>query len=342
MALRPGSGQAPRPGSGQVRAPADKRFRRAHVSPARRRRFWPNDWRTTARTTVLMAIGLYAGYRAVQLVLSAEALTIERITVTGNARLSKGEVVALLDGIRGQHMLATSLEPWRLKLKESPWVADAALRRVLPGRIDVAILERVPIGIGRIGDDLYLVDREGTIIDAYGPNYADLDLPVISGLAAAPRDGGSLVDADRAALAARLLEGLVRRRDLAARISEIDVTDVRDAVVMLEDDTTVLRVGDEQFLKRLESYVELAPALRERVPDMDYVDLRFDDRVYVRPVALRGSAVREPGSAGRTPRRERAVQPRGSDSGPAAATPGLRVPSSGSRIPDPGSPKGRD
>ena len=27
----------------------------------------------------------------------------------------------------------------------------------------------------------------------------------------------------------------------------------------------------------------LAPALRERVPAIDYVDLRFDERVYVRP-----------------------------------------------------------
>ena len=41
--------------------------------------------------------------------------------------------------------------------------------------------------------------------------------------------------------------------------------------------------GNERFVERLQSYYELAPALRERVPDIDYVDLRFDERVYVRP-----------------------------------------------------------
>ncbi len=58
---------------------------------------------------------------------------------------------------------------------------------------------------------------------------------------------------------------------------------MRDAVVVLKDDTALVHVGDEQFAERLQSYVELAPALRERVPEIDYVDLRFDERVYVRP-----------------------------------------------------------
>ena len=33
----------------------------------------------------------------------------------------------------------------------------------------------------------------------------------------------------------------------------------------------------------LSSFLELVPTLRERVPKMDYVDLRLDDRMYVRP-----------------------------------------------------------
>jgi len=47
----------------------------------------------------------------------------------------------------------------------------------------------------------------------------------------------------------------------------------------------VISLGEDQFLHRLQSYLELAPALRERVPDIDYVDLRFDERIYVRPAA---------------------------------------------------------
>jgi cell division septal protein FtsQ len=53
--------------------------------------------------------------------------------------------------------------------------------------------------------------------------------------------------------------------------------------VILKGDTALVRVGDERFTDRIQSYVDLMPTLRERVPNIDYVDLRFDDRVYVRP-----------------------------------------------------------
>jgi cell division septal protein FtsQ len=221
-------------------------------------------------------------YRAVHLVLSAEALTVNRITVRGNERMSRGEVLALLEGLRGRSMVTADLERWRQKLLTSPWVADAALRRELPGTLTVVISERQPMGIGRIRDTLYLIDHQGTIIDEFGPNYAEFDLPIIDGLASA-RSGNTLVDESRAALAGRLIGDLQRRPDLAGRISQIDVTDVRDAVVILKGDTALVRVGDERFADRIQSYVDLMPTLRERIPEIDYVDLRFDERVYVRP-----------------------------------------------------------
>ena len=98
-----------------------------------------------------------------------------------------------------------------------------------------------------------------------------------------PGSGQPSIDEGRAELAARVLEAVTARKDIAQRISQIDVRDAHDAVVMLEDDAALLHLGDEKFLERLQSYVDLAPALREQVRDIDYVDLRFGERVYVRP-----------------------------------------------------------
>ena len=125
-----------------VSAPSDRRFRRAHVTPARRPRFLRLSVRTTGRAALVLAVVAYVGYQVARQVLAADALTISRITVTGNSRLSKGEVVALLDGIRGVNMLTVDLDEWRRTLLSSPWVADAAMRRVLPGTVAVAISER--------------------------------------------------------------------------------------------------------------------------------------------------------------------------------------------------------
>ena len=236
-----------------------------------------------AASTLVGALVAYGVYRASDMVSAAEALTVSRIDVKGTRRMSPGEVLALLEGLRGTSMVTANLESWRQRLLVSPWVADAAIRRVFPGTVSVVVEEHEPLGIGRIGGTLYLIDQSGMIIDEFGPNYADFDLPIIDGLAAAPGDGAGLVDEVRAALAGRALAELQRRPDLAKRISQIDVTDVRDAVVILKDDTALIRVGDERFAERVQSYLDLARRLKEQVPEIDYVDLRFDDRIYVRP-----------------------------------------------------------
>lgn len=280
----------------RVSAPADKRFRRAHVRPGHRRGWRDMSRMAVVRAVVMVVLVLYGGYRAADLVLSAEALTVSRITVSGNTRMSRGEVLSLLDGLRGRSMVTLDIEAWREKLMASPWVSDAAIRRVLPGNIDVFISEREPMGIGRIGQSLYLIDRGGEVIDEFGPNYADLDLPVIDGLASAtPGPDGLLIDEPRAALAGRVLAALQPHRGLARLVSQVDVTDVRDAVLILKGDTALVRVGDEQFAERLQSYVDLVPALRERIPDIDYVDLRFDERVYVRPLGATPGAQKAQG-----------------------------------------------
>jgi cell division protein FtsQ len=268
-----------------VSAPTDKRFRRAHVSPARRRSRFALSRKHASIIAVSAAFAVFVGYRALAFAMSADALTVTRITVSGNTRLSRGEVLSLLEGLSGRNMLLVRLDEWRRKVLTSPWVEDAALRRVLPGTVDVVIAERQPMGIGRISGELYLLDQHGGIIDEFGPSHAEFDLPLIDGLAAPnPSTADApMVDEDRAALAARVLSSLQGRPELAGRVSQIDVSDVRDAVVILKNDTALIRIGDEQFAERLQSYLDLLSALREKVPQIDYVDLRFGERVYVRP-----------------------------------------------------------
>ena len=266
-----------------VAAQTDRRFRRAHVKPGRRKRHWQTVVRP-ALTWVALAAGLLYGiYRGSAVAAHAHVLQVEKIIVHGNERLSKDEVVALVEGLRGESLLWTDLDHWRERLMASPWVSDAALRRSLPSTVEVAISERQPIGIGRIKSEMFLVDERGVIIDRYGPQYADFDLPIIDGLSAAPGGDGALTDEARADLAARVITALKSKPVIARRLSQVDVSDLHNAAVILNGDPAMIQLGEDQFLARLQSYLDLAPTLHERVADIDYVDLRFDDRIYVRP-----------------------------------------------------------
>ena len=277
-----------------VQTQTDRRFRRAR-RPARRTRAAARRWLRAARRICLTGVLVFGGHHAARLLLSAPFLAVDDIVVRGNDRLSDGEVLALVSGLRGENILAVDLAAQRRRLVTSPWLRDGTLRRILPSTVEVVVTERRPVAVARFADRLYLVDEGGTVIDRHGPRFADVDLPIIDGLAVLETQAVA-VDPARMALAARVLEQLGSHPDVLAAISQIDVADPYDAVVLLNDDPALLHVGADRFVERLRSYAELASTLRARVADIDYVDLRFDHRVYVRP---RGHpAALSPGSAG--------------------------------------------
>jgi cell division septal protein FtsQ len=268
-----------------VRAPADKRFKRARVQPPRKRRSWQTWAIACAKGSAFLIVMLYAATRAVHLLTAAPALRIDRVVVHGNHELSLRDVYGLLHGLRGSNIMLADLDGWRKRLMRSAWIKEASLRRELPGTVDITIAEREPLGIGRLNDRLYLVATDGVVIDEFGAKYSTFDLPIIDGLHAGPRNAdGLLIDETRATLAADVLHNLQRASDLAGRVSQIDVSNDEDAVVLLADDPARVHLGHEQFSERLRAYLDLAPTLRARVPAIDYVDLRFDPRVFVRPV----------------------------------------------------------
>jgi cell division protein FtsQ len=287
------------PAESSVVAAADRRFRRAKVKPVRRARRHDRALRLI-RLAGVLALVVYGGYRATAIVMGAPILQVSRIVVRGNERLSTGEILGVLEGLQGTNILRARLGTWQRRLLASPWVREAALRRVLPSTVEVVVWERRPIGTARLGSQLYLVDADGTVIDEYGAQYEAFDLPIIDGLATASGSGTPALDPGRATLAGRVIEALRRDAALLQRVSQIDVQDPRDAVVLLDGDTAMLHLGDEQFLERLQSYLELSGALHDRIPRIDYVDLRFGERVYVRP-AGRARELVGGGVAGRTP-----------------------------------------
>ena len=271
-----------------VKAPAERNFRRPRRAPSRGARVRARLSGRLARR-VLVLVLLAAGiHQAITFVLTTPLLRVTTIAVRGNVRLSSSQVQALVQDLRGASILGADLDAYQRRLEASPWIAEVAMRRVLPSTIEVFVSERRPIGLCRLGDELHLVDEEGVVIDRFGPRYAEFDLPIVDGLVPAAngkRQGkaqGS-IDPERAALAARVIGALVRNPAVAERLSLVDVSNVRDAVVLLEDDPALLHLGTERFLERVQAYVDLAGALRARVSDIDYVDLRFEHRVYVRP-----------------------------------------------------------
>jgi hypothetical protein len=52
-------------------------------------------------------------------------------------------------------------------------------------------------------------------------------------------------------------------------------------MVLFDDDPAWLHLGREAFAERVRRYLELRDALQDRFDGIDYVDLRFDERIYL-------------------------------------------------------------
>src|SRR5262245_48128894 len=83
----------------------DKRFRRAHVKPSRKRSPSAKYAWMAARMFLLILVTGYGAYLGVTTIAAASSLQIGHMSVRGNKRLSTGEVLAVVEGLRGQNIL---------------------------------------------------------------------------------------------------------------------------------------------------------------------------------------------------------------------------------------------
>lgn len=236
---------------------------------------------------LLFVAALWTAYAKV---MASERLKVARVDVRGSQFLSEGEVRELLGPAVGENILGVDIESLKARLRVSPWVADATVRRALPDTLQVEIRERVPLALAEV-DRLYLMDGEGELIEIYGPRTAAFDLPIVRGLLGVVAE----TRRDRAQRAGALLRDL---GDLGAEVSEVLVEDSGEIRAVLRGAGEVLRLGAPPFRRKLLSFLGLRKELHERCPDAEYFDLRFRGRIIAKDAAKEAGPLPEPAEPG--------------------------------------------
>jgi len=210
----------------------------------------------------------------------APELTVHRVLVEGNEQLSDGEILELLEFSERANILMLDLEEVRAKLLRSAWIAEVEIERVLPATLKLGIRERQPVAVAVL-DELYLLASDGTILDQLSPRYDIEKLLLARGLG-----GGDGLVPERAALAGRLSAELIKDQRLAGLVSELDVSEGRDSVLLrLRAPAVSALVDGDNMIERLTEMVPLLVGIQKRYAELDVVDLRFEGRAYLR---LRG------------------------------------------------------
>ncbi|HSW62667.1 MAG TPA: FtsQ-type POTRA domain-containing protein [Dissulfurispiraceae bacterium] len=267
------------------------------------KKFW--DWQSMAEREKAMLRNkrslehkkglkkLYAGV-ALALLLSAsfagtfylvkKLVVVSDVILSGNQHLKSEELIALMRIRRGDELFGVTNRELQMRLMKSPWVKEAAVRKDLTGQVAVRIAEAVPRAVLAFETRSYLVDRDGVLLEEL-KDVPTIFLPVIRGIKPA-----QMRDTYREALL--FIEVIHAKRGGLAANGTFSVTGTRPEDITLHLENIVIKVGSGDFERKLDDLRFVTEEIAKRNIRVEYVDLRFANRIVVKPA---NQETREPG-----------------------------------------------
>lgn len=141
-----------------VAAGVDPRFRARRIAvrkDAGRKRL--------KRLLLLVAVAALA--LAAVVVLRSPVLDVDEVVVAGTSRLDPAVVRSEAGIDHGSPLLLADLGAAADRLEALPWVAEADVTRQLPGRVDIAIVEREAVAVVSGDGSAVLVDVDGRVLE---------------------------------------------------------------------------------------------------------------------------------------------------------------------------------
>jgi cell division protein FtsQ len=198
---------------------------------------------------------------------NAAGFRVAEVAIAGRRLLTDQEVLAAAGVTRETTLLFLDAAEARTRITASPWIAEATVRKLYPGRLEIEITERVPFALWQTDGKINIISADGTVL-APLTDRRFVALPLVVGRGAEKKARGFLAILDR--------HPAIR-------------TEVRAAILVGERRWNLkLKNGVDVRLPELNpegGLATLARLARDRqllTRDITAVDLRLPDRVSVR------------------------------------------------------------
>ncbi len=273
-------------------------LRRQKPVEIRRRRFSREARRVYLRRTLFALAWVAAAgavYLGVDFLLHAPQMALTspaQVVITGNRYVSRATILEKFYPDRYRSVLRVPLAERRAAVEAIPWVERATVRRVLPNRIEVELVERTPVAFLRLGPTLALVDAYGVILDPPVEGNADFRFPVVSGLHA------SMAASERQRRMQLYVQFLTQieavRTGASQYVSEVDLAEASNLKAVLvelpelgrssgQSASVLVHFGDRDFARRFALFLENIGQWQATAGRIEAVDLRFERQVVVNP-----------------------------------------------------------
>ena len=231
---------------------------------------------------ILAAVVAFAlpvfGVQAYRYVMKTGHFFVKDVVVDGHERLTLEEVREIAGIQPNTHLLSADLKGIVKRLRASPWIAQATLRRELPDLLHIEVVEHRPVAYLAV-EQLMFVNPAGEPFATVGDRF-ELSLPIITGHALA-----AFADPDRAVSArarvqsaTNFVRGYAKLGfDVRWPIAEIHVDSNHAIALVLSGTGTEVRLGKGPFREKLYRLEWTLESLRQRGKVADYVLLDVAD-----------------------------------------------------------------
>jgi len=225
------------------------------------------------RGTVIMLVIVFAAAAVLGVKLVVRQFSIKEIIVSGNYHLDRDDIIGSINIKNGDQLLNVQFEDVNKKLGENPWIKEVSLKKQLPGTLLIDIEEAVPKALLRIKRKLYLIDRDGRILERIKGDSM-LFLPVIKDIR--PKNEKGISEALK-------LVDVLMKRDIFADRESVEIG-LETYGLTMKIDGEFIKVGYGKYSEKYDMWIELEPEIRKKSVPIKYVDLRFKDSVIVKPL----------------------------------------------------------
>lgn len=200
----------------------------------------------------------------IERIIEFAGLGLTQVSLTGHRFTPDSDIFEALDLGSAPTMLSFDSRAAQGRIEHLPWVERASVDRVVPDRLDVQVVERVPFAVWRLGSRYFLVDKAGRTL-AGVPRDAMPTLPRVTG------DGAP-------AEAARLFVLLAERPSLAQQVETAERVGRRRWRLHLSGGGSLQLPADGEA----EAMDRGLQILAARKPAGGEIDLRVSGRALVR------------------------------------------------------------
>ncbi len=254
-------------------------------------RFGPR-FRRGAELVVLIMAALMLGqtvWREVPRALRLRYFQITGLIVEGNRRVTTTAIIDSLGLPAHVSILEVDLKALAGQIVRNPWIKTASVSRRLPASLIIHVSERTPraaILAGRA----YLVSDDGLILSEAGAEEI-VGLPLLRVKAEEPLAAGKRIDISRLEQGARLWEQF-RQHTLGPGMQarEIRLEGDGSCTVLLGDGLPYLRFREDVLRWQMDRLARVLEIRGIGLRELEYADLRFADKVIVKPLPRGGGA----------------------------------------------------